>query len=150
MRIDDGFPTLIEFSANPGVKLWEKEVTPPGITAGGPTDTTTMRNTTWRTMAPKRLKSLSQCSFKAAYDTAVYVQLNAMIGVNQLITLTFVDGSTLAFWGWLDDFKPDAVTEGEQPTAECVIQPSNQDADGDEVAPLYITSDGDTNDTNNP
>lgn len=149
-RIDDGHQTLISFSENANVKLWEKEVTPPGIQAGGPTDTTTMRNETWRTFSPKHLKTLSPCSFTAAYDTAFYVQALAMIGNNQLITIEFADGSQLQFWGWLDEFTPNAVAEGEQPTAECTIQPSNQNASGDEVAPVYIDSEGDTNDTNNP
>jgi len=149
MRIDDGFSTLIGFAANPNVKLWEKEVTPPGITGGGAIDTTTMRNTAWRTLSPKQLKSLTPCSFTAAYDTAVFVQLNTMIGVNQLITITFADGSKLKFWGWLDEFTPGAITEGEQPTADCTIQPSNQNNSNVEVAPLYLDATGATNDTNN-
>jgi len=150
MRIDDGHQTLISFSLNAGVKLWEKAVTPPGISAGGPTDTTTMRNEIWRTNAPKHLKSLTPMSFTAAYDTAVYVQLLAMIGVNQVIEVEFADGSLLQFWGWLDEFTPGENVEGEQPTADCTIVPSNQDADGAEIAPVYIDSVGDTNDTDNP
>lgn len=148
-RIDDGFSTLIGFSRNANVKLWEKDITPPGISGGGSTDTTTMRNRKWRTMSPKKLKTLTPCSFNAAYDPAIIVQLNNMVGVNQLITITFADGSLLNFWGFLDEFKPGSITEGTQPTAAVTIIPSNQDETGAEVDPEFIDSEGDTNDTNN-
>lgn len=136
-RIDDGFATLIEFSLDSDVQLWEKEVTPPGVAAGGPIDTTTMRNTAWRTMSPKQLKTLTAMTLVAAYDPAVYDEIVAMCGVNQLITITFADDSTLAFWGWIDEFKPNQIVEGEQPTAEVTIHPSNQNNSQVEVAPSY-------------
>jgi hypothetical protein len=136
-RMDDGFKTIIAFASNPTVKLYEKDVTPPGIEAGGAVDTTTMRNTTWRTRNAKKLKTLSDSSFVAAYDPTVYSQLVAMIGVNQQITITFPDSKTLIFWGWLDSFKPGKIAEGEQPTADCTIIPSNQNTSGVETAPTY-------------
>lgn len=136
-RIDDGFATLIAFADNPTVLFWEKEVTPPGVEGGGANDTTTMRNTAWRTRAPKQLKTLSECSFTAAYDPAVYDDIISMLNNNQLITITFPDDSTLAFWGWLDKFTPGRIVEGEQPTAEITIVPSNQNDSGTEVAPDY-------------
>jgi hypothetical protein len=138
-RIDDGFPTTVEFSVTPvfGTVLWEKTVTPPGMDGGGPNDTTTMRNVRWRTMAPKKLKTLTEMSGTMAYDPQAFEDLNDMIQVNQLITVNFPDGSTLAFWGWLDKFEPNEVQEGEQPDAEFTIQPSNQDDNGDEVDPVY-------------
>lgn len=148
MRIDDGFSTLISFSLNAAVKLWEKEVTPPGIDGGGPIDTTTMRNTAWRTSAPKQLKTLTPVNVTAAYDPRVMVQAKAMINQNQLITVTYADGSTYTFWGYLDKFEPGAATEGEQPTADCTIQPTLVNHDGDEVEPVFIDNEGDTNDTN--
>jgi len=51
-RIDDGFQTLVSFANYPDVLLWEKEVTPPGVDGGGANETTTMRNTAWRTRSP--------------------------------------------------------------------------------------------------
>lgn len=137
MRIDDGFSTIISFAENTSVKFWEKEVTPPGMSGGGPNDTTTMRNTAWRTMAPKKLKTLTPVTLSAAYDPAVYDEVLAMVNVNQLITITFADGSTLAFWGWLDAFTPGAIVEGEQPVAEVSIQPSNQNGSLVETAPVF-------------
>ena len=126
-RLDDGYRTLIRFPSQQGtVQFWEKSVVPPGVDAGGETDTTTMHNTTWRTKNPKALKTLTEASATCAYDPAVYPDIVAMAGVNQLITVTFPDGDTLAFWGWLDKFTPGDHVEGEQPTADVTIMPSNQ------------------------
>ena len=136
-RIDDGFATLISFAEDSDVQMWEKEVTPPGVSGGGENDTSTMHNTAWRTRAPKGLITLSECSFSAAYDPAVYDEIVAMVNVNQLITITFPDASTVAFWGWLDEFTPGANVEGEQPTADVTIIPSNQNGSGVETAPVY-------------
>jgi hypothetical protein len=59
IRLDDGHSTIFMFSEAPTIKLFEKEVTPPGMTSGGPIDTTTMRNVAWRTMTPRSLKTLT-------------------------------------------------------------------------------------------
>jgi len=135
-RLDDGHPTTIAFAENGAVKLWEKTVTPPGIDGGGENDTTTMRNSAWRTKAPKKLKTLTESSLTCAYDPAVYDQIMLMINVNQEITVTFEDGDTLVFWGWINSFQPNETVEGEQPEAEVQIIPSNQDDNGDEIAPV--------------
>ncbi|MHA1344987.1 MAG: hypothetical protein ACTSO3_01170 [Candidatus Heimdallarchaeaceae archaeon] len=136
-RIDDGHATLIEFAEDSDVQMWEKEVTPPGISGGGENDTSTMHNTVWRTKSPKGLKSLSESSFTAAYDPAVYDEIVSMCNVNQLITITFPDSSTIAFWGWIDEFTPGANVEGEQPTADVTIICSNQNGSQVETAPVY-------------
>jgi hypothetical protein len=138
-RLDDGYSTKIQFTVGAGASgttIWEKTVTPPGVSAGGEIDITTMHNVTWRTRNPKALKTLSNASFTAAYDPIFYDDLLAMIGVNQLITIEFPDGDSLDFWGWLDEFTPGANSEGEQPTADCTIIPSNKDNSGAEVAPI--------------
>lgn len=137
-RLDDGFKTIVTFANAPTIKLYEKEVTPPGLDGGGEIDTTTMRNTLWRTRHPKALITLSEMSFTSAYDPVVFTDLlSSVLNTNQLITVTFPDLSTLQFWGWLDKFTPNAHVEGEQPTAECTIIPSNQNASGIETAPVY-------------
>ncbi len=124
-RLDDGFATTISL-AN-GTTLFEKSVTPPGLDGGGAIDTTNMRNTLYRTMSPKSLITLSECSVTVAYDPAAYTTLIGSLNTNQIITVTFPDASTIAFWGWLNSFTPGENTEGEQPTAEITIIPSNRD-----------------------
>lgn len=129
----DGFPTTIDLS---GGVLCEVEVTPPGIDGGGENDVTCMRNTEWRTRFPKKLKTLTEASFTAFYDPEAYDTLLADLQVNQLVTITFPDGDTLAFWGWIDMFEPDASVEGEAPQATVTIIPSNLDGSQEEVAPV--------------
>jgi len=139
-RIDDGFKTIITFSAGTSgitFEFFEKEITPPGVEMGGPNDTTTMRNTAFRTMSPKQLKTLAPMTAVGAYDPVVYDEIMAMIGTNQTILVTFPDGSGLTFWGWIDSFTPGNIVEGEQPTATITIQPSNQDNNKVERPPVY-------------
>lgn len=134
----DGFATTIIFgSVSSGVTLSaileEKSVTPPGLEAGGEIDVTSMRNTSYRTKAPKTLKNITNTSFTAAYDPDVYDEIkDNILGSNQQIELTFPDSSTISFYGWLNSFTPNENTEGEQPTAECVIIASSRDASGNE------------------
>ncbi len=136
-KLNDGFSTTITLSNIPNVKIFEKEVTPPGISAGGPIDTTTMRNDSWRTMQPRSLKSLTPATITVAFATSAIPIIMGQLKVNQLITITFPDLSTLTFWGWLEEFAFGAFVEGEQPTATATFQPGNQDDDGNEVSPVW-------------
>jgi len=135
--LTDGHPTLITFSNAPTIKLKEKTVKPPGVDMGGPNDTTTFRNSVWRTQQPKKLKKGTAITFTAAYDPAVYDTIIAQAGVNQLVTVTFSNGDTLDVWGWIDKFEPGDSTEGAQPTASVTVEISNQDNSGNEIAPDY-------------
>lgn len=135
-RLDDGYQTLMTFAAAPTVKFYEKSITPPGLDGGGETDTTTMLNTVYRTKNPKALITMTNSSMSAAYDPAVYTDILTLINNNNLITITFPDGDTLAFWGWVNTFQPGEHVEGAQPTADVEIIPSNQNAAGVETAPV--------------
>lgn len=140
MRIDDGHSTTIEFSAESSadaLMLWEKTVTPPGLEGGGANETTTMRNVLYRTKSPKKLITLVDSSVKVAYDPEVITNLLTIINTNNQITITYPDGSTVVFWGWLDSFIPDPLVEGEQPEATVVIIPSNQNDSLVETAPVF-------------
>lgn len=144
-RLDDGFSTIITLANLPSVKLYEREVTPPGFKGGGPIETTTMRNTAWRTQAPKKLKTLDPVTSTVAFATEVIPQVQGQIGVNQLVQITFPDGSRIEFFGWVEEFTLSAFTEGEQPTATLSIQPSNRNAGGEETAPTYFAPDSSSN-----
>jgi len=134
--LNDGFSTIIAFALDTAVQFKEKEVTPPGMDAGGAIDLTTMQNTTYRTMAPKSLITLTESSLLVSYDPALYNEIIAMIGKNQAITITWPDATTLVFFGWINEFTPNANVEGEQPTAAITIVPSNVDGAGAEIAPV--------------
>ena len=138
--INDGFKTLINLSNYAsGVDLYykERDVTPPGWDGGGENDTTTMRNTAFRTKQPKGLISLMETVSVVQYDTKIYGEIQALMNVNTVITITFPDLATLHFRGWLDKFIPNALVEGEMGTATITIIPANQTAAGVEAAPVY-------------
>ena len=140
----DGYQTKINFtssslsSSEEGLQLEIKELSPPGVSGGGPIDITTMSNLTWRTSYPKSLKTLLPLNMVIAYDTELYDGMIAMCNDNQLIQITFPDDSELEFWGFVDEFVPNAQVEGEQPTASVTIQPTlfSEDTDA-ELAPDY-------------
>ena len=136
--LEDGLSPLISLANLPAIKLCEKTVTPPGVDGGGSNDLTSMKNAVWRTFAPKRLKTLTEASASVFYDPAVYPEVVAQANINQLITVTFSDGSKVTFFGWLNTFTPDEVSEGEAPTAAITFIPSNRDLAGAEVGPVYI------------
>jgi len=134
-KLSDGYQTLISFSANSSIKLWEKTVTPPAISGGGGIDTTGMTNETYRTKAPKSLLTIENTSSTCRYDPAVYSEILALMNVVNTITLTWPDATTLSFEGFLDVFTPNELTEGEEPTAEIDIIAGNENAAGTETGP---------------
>lgn len=139
----DGHPTFITFASDPNVELWEKTVTPPGLDGGDAIDTTTMHNDVWRTMASRSLKTMTEASFTAAYDPTIYTSVLALINVETSVTVTFSDGSTIAFWGYLKGFELNEISEGEQPTGTATIVATNTDpSDGSEASPVVASVTG--------
>jgi hypothetical protein len=139
LKLKDGFSTLITIERFPTISFWEKSVTPPGWDGGDEIDISTMHNDALRTFAPRSLKTMTECSATVAYDPAVYSQIVQAININDEITVTFSDGSTLAFWGFLKSFEPSENTEGEQPEAEITIFPTNVDNSGAEQTPVLTS-----------
>ena len=135
--LNDGHSTILTFANISNVNFLEKEVTPPGVDGGGENDITTMRNVRWRTRQSKKLLTLTSQSVTVAYDPAIYDDVVEQFQVNQLVTVTFPDGSQLDFFGWIDSFIPGTNVEGEQPTAELTVIPSNQDLNENEIEPVY-------------
>lgn len=63
-----------------------------------------------------------------------------MVNVEQTITITFPDGSTLAFYGFMKSFEPDNLEEGTFPIATVAFVPTNADpTTGDEEAPVLTS-----------
>lgn len=136
--LDDGFSTKITNLLAPGVALYERTIKPPGLTAGGPIDTTTMYNEVMRTQSPKSLTNLEPVEMKCAYATAAMGTIMAtLLRKNTQWTLEYPDGATLVFWGWLEEFMPPDHEEGVMPLADVKIQPSNVDNNGAEFVPVY-------------
>lgn len=138
IKMDDGFSTKIAFAADPDVSFWEKTVTPPGIDGGDAIETTTMHNTTWRSMAARALKTLTESSITVAWDPQVYDQIVALVNVEGLITVWFPNGDALDFYGYLKSFTPGDMSEGSPPEAEISIVPTNiNPTTGAEAAPVF-------------
>lgn len=116
----------------------------PGINSGGEIDTTTMANATWRTRAPKALKSLDPVTAEVSYATDSWSAINTEIGNNQLMTITAPDTTTFEFYGYVDTFVPGALEEGSRPTATLTIIPTLRNASDAETAPVYSIPSGAT------
>ena len=143
LTLRDGFQSMVTFEDNATVKLFEKSTTPPGVDGGDPVETTTMHNAVYRSLGPRGLITLTEMLFTAAYDPAVYDEIIALTNVEQTITVTFADGSTLAFYGFLQKFEPGEMSEGEQPEATVSIQPTNVDpSDWSEQGPTMVEASG--------
>lgn len=140
--VNDGHSTTLAFSEDPdimGIVMFEKEIGPPGMDGGGANDITTMRNTAWRTFAPKKLITLTEVTVTVAYDPVFYNRCVAtMKNYPTGFRVRFPDMSQVTFYGYLESFKPNKNVEGAQPTAEMVIRPTNfQSTSFAEAGPTY-------------
>lgn len=118
----DGYPTLVSYGS---VVLFEKSVEPPGYSGGGPIDVTTMRTTTVRISAPKSLLTIMSSTVKSAYDPESIVTIFDTMLENLQITHEWPTADTHVFFGWSEEFKPEALEEGKMPLADVKFEPSN-------------------------
>lgn len=140
IALREGFRCKITIGSLTTISFWEKTVDPPGLDGGPPIDQTTQFNTLYRTRWPRTIIDVTAITLPdAAYDPNVYNQIVTYINKNDQITVTFADGSTVAFWGYLQSFNPNPVREGEQPTCAITIVPTNLDNSYVEQGPV-ITS----------
>jgi len=135
--LQDGYRTVIGPSSNPNIGWFEKSVKPPGMDGGDPVDTTTMWNATYMTKAPRSLKDFTNVTCRAAYDPILYTEALALINSTDTFNISFSDGTTIAFYGYLKSFEPQEITEGTQPEADIEIVVTNWDATlGVEAGPV--------------
>lgn len=138
--LEDGHQTLIAFAADDDVDFWEKSVGAPPLQGGDAIDITSQHNSIWHTSAPASLIDVGDISLTVSYDPGVYDQIiNNLINVNGWITVTFPNGDTVDFVGYLQSFEPEELTPGEQPEASITIVVTNQ-LSGTETAPVYTAS----------
>lgn len=143
LKLKDGFSSLVTITSLPNISLWEVSAKPPGLDGGDAINTTTMHNTTYRTMAPRALKTLTESTFKAAYDPGVISTLVGLINVETTFTQDFADGSTWAYYGYLKAFEPDELVEGTMPLATVTVVPTNWDPSGQvEAGPAVVSVTG--------
>lgn len=134
----DGFSTLISLTNLPGIAIFERETTPPPLDGGGPIESASMRATAWRQKDPKTLKGMGSMTLTVMYSTGAYAAIAGQINQNQSITLTWPDGATLRFYGFIDKFAPSGHSEGNLPTAQMTIEVTfRHPTTGAEVAPIF-------------
>lgn len=141
-KLEDGYQSLITFSADTDVAFWEKTVQPPGYDGGEKIDQTTQHNTTFKTASPQALIEVTDGQITAAYDPRVIPQIQALINVECTITVLFPNGDTLAYFGYLQKFEPNELTPGEQPECTITIVATNKDSSGAEQAPVLVEAAG--------
>lgn len=125
--LKQGFPSKLTFANNTTLSVWEKKVKPPGLDGGEAIEQTTMFNTLYRTFAARTLITMTPLNLSGAYDPNLFVLLLAQINIEQVLTLTFPEGTTLAFYGYLQKADFNELAEGVQPEISLTIQPTNAD-----------------------
>lgn len=123
-----GFSTKITLAIDPDISFWEKKIKPPGFDNGDKINTTTMFNDTYRSFASRGLIEMTDVTGVAAYDPVLLSQINAVCGVETTITITFPDGTTWYFYGYLKNFDPQELSEDpNQPEAQLTFVITNWD-----------------------
>jgi hypothetical protein len=121
----------IEITPTAGTKLTfcELEITPPGMEAGEDLDVTTSCSPEgYRETIGSSFIKITEASSKVSYDPDQYAEIGAALGEQGkgVVVITFNDGQTVTFNGYLKTFTPDsmATNEDNQPTASITIMPS--------------------------
>lgn len=143
VRMGDGYKTTITFAVDPNMEYWEKSVKPPSLDGGDPIMTPSMHNDTWVTKHPRRLIDMGEVTVTCNWDPVMYVSALAILNVATTITVTFPNGATLAFYGYLQKFEPAELQDGEEPEATLTIMPTNADPTTcEEEAPVFTAGTG--------
>jgi hypothetical protein len=138
-RLTDGFKTEFAFALNPTISFWELTVQPPGVDGGEAINTTTMLNLSWRTMAPRALRTLTPSTVNAAYDPILYNDILSLINHPGAATCHFSNGDTLDFYGFVQKFEPKECKEGDMPQATVIVTPTNYDPSAGTEEPPVLT-----------
>jgi hypothetical protein len=123
---DDGYQSLITFSADPDLSFWEQAVGAPGIDGGDAIPTSSMHNASLRTFAPRKLKSLTPFQVQGKFSSGTLDQVNALVNVNGWITITWPDDTLYSFPGFLKSFNPGLAQEGNPMQGTIEVVPTMQ------------------------
>jgi hypothetical protein len=127
IKLRDGFGGLITLAIDPDIEFWEITVKPPALMGGDPIKSTTNHNDNVHTKRPRTIQDRGNIQATVAYDPKCMASAKAAINVETTVTKTWPDGSTLAAYGYLKDFDPQNMQEGELPTANIEIVLTNWD-----------------------
>ncbi|MGL6095055.1 MAG: hypothetical protein ACRC7O_04545 [Fimbriiglobus sp.] len=142
IKLEKGYRILHVFAAGPTklVNIWEMSGKPLGYDGGDPIDTSTFENTQFKTKAAQQLIDTTEATFKFAYDPECYNDLLALVNDPTTITDFFPDGSTLAYFGYLQKVEFDELVADAMPTGTATIASTNYDPVGRVEAKPVMTS----------
>jgi len=135
----DGFGVRIILETS-GITFKEKSVTPPGYEGQDPVDVTNNSKTSFREKYARALVELSPASGSVEFDPSRLSAILAAINVHQFIRLDFPEGDALGFYGFLRNFVPDEMGDGEAPVASVELVPCGVNAAGAEEGVVYYTT----------
>lgn len=126
--VPDGYKSLITFARLPDAPFWEKSLTTGGLEGGDEIDISTMHNSKTKTARARKLYKPKKITVKAGYDAKFKnVVRSTLINVETTITETEPDGSTYAYFGYLQDVEFGEKTEGGFPEVTLTIIQTNYD-----------------------
>lgn len=149
-KMPDGYQSLFAFKNASGIQLWMQTNKFGGYDGGDKIPTSTMFNIAWRTFAARKLKTKDDSTSKCAFDPDVFNPTGTGGGIvvtinddSETITEFFPDGSTLAYWGFLNKFMNPEFKEGDFPTADVTIVCTNWDKLNQvEAGPIFTPASG--------
>lgn len=125
-KLKDGFSTKITFARYSTAEFWEKVVGLAGADNGEGIEQTTMHTVRYRQVTPRQLITLTPFDVDCAYDPDV-THLLDMVGREDTVTETYPDGTTVAYFAYLQKYAKKPNEEGKQPELTLTICPTNWD-----------------------
>ena len=114
-KLENGFATAVLTGS---ITFQVTSVTLPEFTMGDSPDTTTNSNTTYRSKGTRQFIDIGNFSLTGAFDQADYTQLPTIMGVEDTITVTDVQGTTYVATVEPMTYTPSEMTEDGFPTAD--------------------------------
>lgn len=127
VRLENGYRSLVTFSLDTNLDVFEKAVTPAGYDGGEPINTADMFRNFWQTQAPRALVKMTPLTMVCNYDPKVYSQLKAMYNKRQTITEWYPNGDNLAYFGYIQKVDRNSHADGTQPEMTITVIPTNED-----------------------
>lgn len=127
LRLDDGFGSVIAFSTDANLEVWETSVTPAASDGGDPIVTTTHLNASYVTKAAQELIEHDDMILEGAYDPGKRSTFDGHVNLEQSFTQAWPEGSYGAFWGYARRFEFSPLVKGERPLVTITIVITNWD-----------------------
>jgi hypothetical protein len=147
--VHDGFRTKMTYALDPDLEVEEVEVKPFGVNGMEPIEQDSMWLVRWRIFRAQQILEATASSQIVKYDPQFKNTLIGLVNVEksgstaQVITETFYDGSTQAYYGFLLQVEFDNLVRGQKGRATLTNQPTNWDpVNRVEAGPVFVNVSG--------